>query len=218
FEGVAGEKSYINDVRIDTERKFAYLTNSNEGGILVLDLTTGRARQLLMDHDSVHSDPEYTFIMEGRELMKDGKPAKMQSDGIALTLDGEWLYYKPLTDNKLYRIRTEFLRDDSIDTVQVGEWVEDLGTFNTTDGMIFGARGILYQGDLQASSIVAIDREHKKTTLLQDNRLIWPDSYAFSEEGYLYISCSQIHKQPEYNEGVNKRNTAYAIYRIKTEG
>lgn len=32
---------------------------------------------------------------------------------------------------------------------------------------------------------------------------------------YLYISCSQINKQPDYNEGENKRTTPYAIYRMK---
>ncbi len=32
FEGITGDKSYINDVRVDTERQIAYLTNSNEGG------------------------------------------------------------------------------------------------------------------------------------------------------------------------------------------
>jgi streptogramin lyase len=31
-------------------------------------------------------------------------PAKFNSDGIALTPDGQWLYFKPLSDDKLYRI------------------------------------------------------------------------------------------------------------------
>jgi sugar lactone lactonase YvrE len=110
FAGVASEKSYLNDVRVDTDKGFAYLTNSNEGGILIVDFVSGKIRQVLQDHYSVKSDPSFPFIIDGHELMKEGKPAKMQSDGIALTPDGEWLYYKPLTDNKLYRIRTAYLR------------------------------------------------------------------------------------------------------------
>ena len=215
FEGVASEKSYINDVRVDTEKGYAYLTNSNEGGILVVNLETGTIRQLLQDHLSVKTDPEFKFIIEGRELMKEGKPAKMQSDGIALTPDGEWLYYKPLTDNKLYRIRAKIIRDEQLAPVEVTEWVEDLGPFTTTDGMIFDHAGNLYLGDLQASAMMKVDSDHKLTQVLQDNRLIWPDSYSVSDDGYLYISCSQIHKQPEYNNAENKRTSPYTIYRMK---
>lgn len=215
FEGIASNKSYINDVRVDTERGYAYLTNSNEGGILIVDLNSGVIRQVLQQHASVQSDPSFTFVIDGKELMKEGKPAKMQSDGIALTPDGEWLYYKPLTDNKLYRIKTAFLRDETLSDAELTEWVEDLGPFATTDGMIFDGKRNLYFGDLQHNAIIRIDKEHKMTTVLQDNRLIWPDSYSVSKDGYLYISCSQIHKQPEYNEGVNKRTTPYTIYRMK---
>jgi sugar lactone lactonase YvrE len=215
MEGVCSDKSYINDVRVDTEKGFAYMTNSNEGGIIVVDLGSGKARQLLLDHNSVKSDPNFTFIIDGHELTKDGRPVKIQSDGIALTPDGEWLYYKPLTDNKLYRIRTEFLQDENLTETEVHQWVEDLGTFAATDGMICDQNGFLYLGDLQAGSILRIDKELKMTKLLQDDRLIWPDSYSISDDGYLYISCSQIQKQPEYNDGINKRSSPYTIYKMK---
>lgn len=215
FKGIASNKSYINDVRVDTERGFAYLTNSNEGGILVVNLQSGNIRQLLQDHPSVKTVPEFTFTIEGRELMKEGMPAKLQSDGIALSPDGEWLYYKPLTDNKLYRARTRVLRDETLAPVEVTEWVEDLGEFTTSDGMIFDHLGNLYLGDLQASAIMQVDKDHKMKCVLQDDRLIWPDSYSLSDDGYLYISCSQIHKQPQYNDGQNKRNSPYAIYKMK---
>lgn len=217
FEGVASEGSYINDVRVDTQRGYAYLTNSNEGGILVVNLHTGNMRQLLQDDPSVKSNPEFRFLIEGRELMKDGKPTKIQSDGIALTPDGEWLYFKPLTDNKLYRIRAKILMDESLAPVEVTEWVEDMGVFTTSDGMIFDKQGNLYLGDLQTSAIMKVDKDHKLTTVLQDNRLIWPDSYSVSADGYLYISCSQIHLQPEYNNGENRHTTPYAIYRMKLD-
>jgi sugar lactone lactonase YvrE len=215
FEGVADAKSYINDVRIDIQRQYAYLTNSSEGGIVVVNLATGKAKQVLQDHYSTKSDPAFTFIIDGHELVKNGQPVKINSDGIALTPDGDWLYYKPLTDDKLYRIRTEFLRNDTITSVALGANVEDLGHFATTDGMIFDAKGNLYIGDLQNYAIKQITPDHKIHTLIVDDRLIWPDSYSISKDGYLYISCSQIHKQPEYNNGVNKRETPYTIYKLK---
>lgn len=218
FDKVLSKKSYINDVRVDTKRRIAYLSNSNEGGIVVVDLATGRAQELLKDHYSVKHDPSFTLMLDGKEFKKNGKPVHMQSDGIALTPDGEWLYYKPLTDNKLYRIKTAFLRADDIPADELGYAVEDLGKLAVTDGMIFDAAGNLYFGDYQNYKMIRIAPNLDKDNLVIDDRLIWPDSYAISSDGYLYLSCSQIHKQPEYNEGENRRTTPYAIYRIKLDG
>jgi sugar lactone lactonase YvrE len=215
FDGILSNKSYINDVRVDTRRKLAYLTNSNEGGIVVVNLETGTMRQVLQKHYSVKHDPSFTLVVDGKEFKKKGKPVHLRSDGIALTPDGEWLYYKPLTDNKLYRIQTEFLRNEELSEDEREAAVEDLGRFSVTDGMIFDNTGNLYLGDYQNYKMVKIDPEHEREDVVTDERLIWPDSYSISEDGYLYISCSQINKQPDYNEGENKRTTPYAIYRIK---
>ncbi|HYH13821.1 MAG TPA: L-dopachrome tautomerase-related protein, partial [Flavisolibacter sp.] len=214
FNGVIPDSAYMNDVRVDVQRNVAYLTESKGGGIVVLDLNSGKARRVLHNHYSVKSDTLFRFVIDGQELMKEGKPVKINSDGIALTPDGAWLYYKPLTDNKLYRVRTEDLRNASLTDAALASRVEDLGRFTTTDGMIFDKVGNLYLGDLQNYSIVRIDKDHKMTTLVKDQRLLWPDSYAIAD-GYLYITCSQIHKQPEYNNGVNKRTSPYTVYRLK---
>lgn len=215
FEGVAGAISYISDVRVDNKLQVAYLTNSGEGGIIIVNLATGKAKQVLQDHYSTKSDPEYNLIIDGHELMKNGVPVKIHSDGIALTPNGDWLYYKPLTDDKLYRIRTEHLRNDTMSSTTLGEKVEDLGHFFPTDGMIFDANGNLYLGDVRSNSIKRISPDLKVLNLITDERLIWPGSYSITEDGYLYISCSQMHKQPEYNNGVNKRTTPYVIYKLK---
>jgi len=217
FDGAASSRAYVNDVRVDTAAQYAYLTNSNEGGIFVVNLSTGNVRQVLQDHYSVKSDPNYKFIVDGRELRKNGKIVKINSDGIALTPDRKWLYYKPLTDDKLYRIRTEYLRDENMSNADLGKKVEDLGHFTTTDGMIFDKEGNLYLGDIEHYRIVRIAPDMEMSTLVQDSLLIWPDSYQVSEDGYLYISCSQIQKQPEYNNGVNKRTSPYTIYRYKLD-
>lgn len=214
FNSIVSDTSYVNDVRVDVQRNFAYLTDSKTGGIVVVDLASGKRREVLKGHSSTQSDPAFKFIIDGRELMKEGKPAKFNSDGIALTPDGDWLYYKPLSDDKLYRIATEHLRNWSLSDTALGSKVEDLGHFNTTDGMIFDKAGNLYMGDLQNYSIVRLDKNLQKTTLVKDDRLIWPDSYAIAD-GYLYITCSQINKQPDYNNGENKRTSPYTVYRLK---
>lgn len=214
FTGVVPDTAYVNDVRVDVPRNFAYLTESKGGGIVVVNLATGDMRRVLHAHYSTKSDPAYKYIIDGMELMKEGRPAKFNSDGLALTPDREWIYYKPLTDDKLYRIRTEHLRNFSLSEADLGSKVEDLGHFASTDGMIFDKDGNLYFGDPQNYRLLKIDKDLKMTTIVQDDRLVWPDSYSIAD-GYLYVSCSQIQKQPEYNNGVNKRTSSYTVYRVK---
>ena len=140
---------------------------------------------MLQGTPSVTADPSYTLTIYGHPIMKDGTSLKVNSDDIALT------------------------------AAMLASKVEYLGRFTTTDGMIFDKKGNLYLGDLERYRIVKIDPHLHMSVLIEDHRLIWPDSYQVSDDGYLYVSCSQIHRQPAYNNGVNKRTTPYKIYKIK---
>lgn len=214
FEMSTDSTSYINDVRIDNINQYAYLTNSSTGGIIVLNLKTGRSRQILTNHYSVKSDSSYTFKINQEIFSNDSGPVKINTDGIALSPDRKWLYYKPLTDAKLYRIETKLLQKKNLTDDQLASKVKDLGSFCTTDGMIFDAKGNLYLGDIENNTIVCINSKLEKETFFQDDRLKWPDSYAIAG-GYLYVTCSQINNMPAYNKGKNMRTTPYVIYRIK---
>ena len=53
--GIYHPNSYFNDMRIDTIKEIAYITDSGNGALIVLNLTTGKSRRLLDDHPSVQS-------------------------------------------------------------------------------------------------------------------------------------------------------------------
>jgi len=44
-------------------------------------------------------------------LRPDGSTVATQADGIALSPDAQWLYYRPLTDHNYWRVPTATLRD-----------------------------------------------------------------------------------------------------------
>ncbi|WP_426484602.1 L-dopachrome tautomerase-related protein [Flavobacterium sp. 2] len=216
-ENVAGENVYLNDIRVDTVNGFAYITNSNTGGIIILNTKTGSSKFVLGDSPAVKSDPAYHFSPLGKELLKgDGTPLKVNSDGIALTPDKKWLYFKALTDDNLYRIKTELLRQFDISDEILNKNVESLGKFTTTDGMIFDKKGNLYFGDLEKNSIVKITPDLKMQTIVQnDNELIWPDSYSISEDGYLYVSVSQIQNSPWFHQEKELFKKPFKVVKIK---
>lgn len=215
FTFTADKGSYINDVRVDTASQFAYLTNSSEGGIVVVNLATGQMRQVLGGDPSVISDPAYHLTFGGKELKYDfGQPVKFNSDGLALTPDAKWLYYKPLSDDRLFRIETKYLQDFSLSPTRLASHVDFVGRYTVTDGMIFDKKGNLYFGDMQHFRIIRITPDGAVQEVVTDPRLIWPDSYSISSDGYLYVSCSQIMLQPEYNFTNILPPTPYTIYKI----
>jgi sugar lactone lactonase YvrE len=215
-KSVAGKESYINDIRVDNINGFAYLTSCSNGGIVVLNINTGASRFVLHDHRSTQSDSSYHFVTYGKELANDKGPVKINADGIALSPDLNWLYYKPLTDNRLYRVSTKGLRDFTTSEEVIEKAVEDLGKFVTTDGMEFDSLGNLYVGDIENDRIVKIAPDKSMITLVEDKeKLIWPDSYSISADGYLYISCSQIQRMPWFNQDKNLTQLPYRVFRLK---
>jgi sugar lactone lactonase YvrE len=215
-EAVAGVKSYINDIRVDNANRFGYMSSSTNGGIVVVNLKTGASRMALHGHPSTLSDSTYHFTVFGHEMTGAQGPVKINSDGIALSPDKQWLYYKPLTDNHLYRVSTDVLRDFKTTEAQIAAKVQHLGRFVTTDGMEMDSDGNLYMGDIENCRIVKITPDLKMTTIVEDKeKLIWPDSYSISKDGYLYVSCSQIQLMPWFNNNQNLTKYPYRVFRIK---
>lgn len=214
FTGTVDDNSYINDIRVDTKKQIAYLTNSGEGGIVILDLKTGKSRQVLEADKFTLPDPNHKFIIDGKEFKKQGQPAKFNSDGIALTPDGDWLYYKTINDKILYRIKTSALLNLKLTKQQLSGSVQNLGEVVNTDGMIFDPQGTLYLGDIVNYRMVKLTPELKASVWFKSPLLIWPDTYSIAN-GYLYITTSQINKQPDYNNEVNKRTSPYVLYKVK---
>lgn len=50
---------------------------------------------------------------------------------------------------------------------------------------------------------------------VKDDRRVWPDSYAISRDGHLYISTSHIHEAAPFNGGVDQRTLPYGLFRVK---
>lgn len=208
--------SYMNDTRIDTKKQIAYITNSNEGGIVVVDLVSGQVRQVLHAANVTKADTNYTVHRNGVVLQRENKSFHVQSDGVALSYDGSQLYFKSLTDDWLYRVATKDLNNTSLSEDALEHKVATLGRFTTTDGMTIDADNNLYLGDLEKRRLVRITPSLKMTDVVAPNEaLAWPDSYHLTKDGWLYISCSRIDEQPAFHNGVNQRKGPYRIYKLK---
>lgn len=218
---IAPVKSYLNDVRVDTRNGYAYMTDSGLGGIVVLNLNTGQARSVLGSNSSTKAEP-IILEVDGRPLVYvDGSSARFNSDGIALDSQGQYLYYHALTGRTLYRIRTDYLRDSTLNESQIASRVEKLGQDCATDGMIMDRAGNLYLTCVEENAIMARQFSGSSNSpalmiVAQDQRLQWPDSMSLGPDGYLYVTASQFHLMPIIAEGKDLRKPPYMIFKVRT--
>jgi sugar lactone lactonase YvrE len=219
FKGVVSAKDSLNDVRIDTVHGYAYLTNAgNKGSLVVLDLTTGNARQVLAGDRSTFADPKQ-HLMFGDEiaLRPDGSVTAVQADGIALSPDARWLYYRPLTDHNYWRVATSVLRDARLSDAELAKKVEYLGSSVLSGGLIMDGNGTLYGGDLEHRTVVSLtltseNKLRSKVFVSYPTKLSWADGFAISG-GYLYIADSHLWEVAFKNN--LPRSGPFTIFKVK---
>ncbi len=198
-QDVAIPGSYLNDVRFSQDGKYAYLTDAGQrGALVVVDLAAGKARRVLDGHPSTQPEKGVIVSTDGRPLRyPDGRPVLFAVDSTALSSDGAWLYWKPLTGTTLYRIPTAALAGRGLAGEDVSSQVQPYGKVGPTDGLWIGRRGdTLYLTSIEDNAIKARKLSDGPggavRTVLRDPRLRWPDTFSEGLDGSLYVTSSRI--------------------------
>ncbi|MDV6167498.1 L-dopachrome tautomerase-related protein [Flavobacterium sp. DG1-102-2] len=216
FGGLPKDKSGLNDVRVDTSKNLAYLSDPALKAIVVLDLRTDKVRIALKDDASTTAENGYILNIDRINMIdNEGKPFSSNVNGIALTKDNEWFYYKPINKDKLYRIATKYLADDKLNAAELSAKVEPVADAGVTHGLECDAKGNIYFGHSPSHSIKYVSPDGKVHTLVSDSRIIWPDSFGVGKDGFLYFSAAQLNRQPKYNQGKSKVELPYRVFKVK---
>jgi sugar lactone lactonase YvrE len=215
FEDLDKSRSALNDMRVDMKRNLAYLSDPGQAAIVVLNLASGKTRTLLQNTPFTLADNialKYSGI-----AMKDknGRAFSSNVNGIALTHDFEYFYFKPINKENLYRIKVQYLADASLPEKELESKVEDMGKVGITHGLIADKAGNIYLTTSENYSISYLNPDGKLHTLVQDSRLIWPDSMGIGGDGYLYFSCSQLQRSANWNNGIDKTEYPYSIFKVR---
>lgn len=236
---VAGQTSYMNDVRFDLRigspagadgiHGIAYITDSSEKGptgFVVVDLATGQAWRKLDDIDAVKPESGFLMFAEGRPLYKTepGKPAKpgiFANDSLAISADGSKLFFCPVSSTKLYSVPTAALRDKGFSPEATAKQVALVTGKESSDGLESDAEGNVYSTAPASGSILKISPNPnfaggvEVSTLVHDPRLLWPDTMSLSDDGYLYVTANQLFNQPSMHDGKDLRQKPYVLFRVK---
>lgn len=208
---VAKTNTYLNDVRFDNKRNFAYITDSGLGGIVIVDLKSGKSHRALDGDPSVMPDKNVKIVIDGKPVLGPaGNTPPFHSDAIALSPDGEYLYYQPIAATTLYRVKTDALRDPGGKPAP-----EKFANTFPVDGIWMDSKSNIYLSNLQAKAVSRLTPDRKIDTLVTDQRLEWPDTFSQGPDGSIYITASHINESPTYNKGKSTRTTPYAIFKFK---
>ncbi|MEO1341098.1 MAG: L-dopachrome tautomerase-related protein [Cyanobacteria bacterium J06635_13] len=220
---VSRPDSFINDLAVDRVNNALYLADvRGEGGpaIIVVDLNTGLSRRVLRNHFSLQLEEDAPIVIDGREtrnLGEDGQPVKHRSglNPITLDPDANWVYYGSMHGTSLWRIRTNNLLNASLSETELGEQVERYGDKPVSDGISIDNAGNVYITDLNNKAIGITKPDGSYEILVQDERLLWPDSLSAGADSYMYIAVNQLHLSPPLNAGQNESQLPYYVMRFK---
>jgi sugar lactone lactonase YvrE len=215
---VALPTTYLNDVRFDLRRNAAFITDSADSGpngIIVVDLESGEAWRRLHEHPSTVAvtPPDFVGMVEGRQLLErspDGttSPVTMGADGIAISADGERLWYCPLASSHWYSVSTDALLDRSLDNDAVARTVIDEGDKGGgADGLETDDAGRMYATNWEHNAVTRRLSGGRIETVAHDPRILWPDTMSIATDGYLYFTANQLHRRRNTRTAPTGANT-----------
>ncbi|MEO0947303.1 MAG: L-dopachrome tautomerase-related protein [Cyanobacteria bacterium J06641_5] len=225
---VALPTTYLNDLRFDLRRGdagLAFITDSSLSGpnaIIVVDLATGDSWRQLDGHPSVTANADFRPIVEGRPFLlrppaEDPQPLLVGADGIAMGATGDRLYYCSLSGRHLYSVSLDALANRELAAEEVAATVVDLGEKGASDGLESDTRDRIYITDYEHNALRRRDPDGSIATLVHDPRVLWPDTLSLATDGHLYFTANQLHRQPGFQGGEDRRQKPYLLFRIPLE-
>ncbi len=219
---VLRQDMHLNDLRIDLlhgAKGTAYITNSSFGttpSLLVVDLASGNAREVLANHYSTAIQPGYVAFLEGEARAYHADNVTLPSGGAnGIALVKGRLYWTPITGRGLYSIDTDLLADFSQAESALEKAVRYEGDRPACDGLAEDREGNIYFSAYEQMALVRCTPDGRFETLVRDDRLGWPDGMFCTADGYLYVTLGQWNRLPDFNGGTDLRKPPYNVVRLR---
>lgn len=231
FEHDLGEDAgmFSQDLRVSPDGKTIYMADTGafflaSPAIVVFDIESKTARRVLEGHPSTEPQDWEIRTIDGPYKLAWGLVNfSVGVDGVAVSHDGQWLYYATMSHDSLYRVPTATLLDASLPADAVARAVERVGTKPLSDGIEIDAQGRVYITDVENGGVAIMEPDGELQTLFKDEAIVWADGVNLTKDGSLLMTDSEI---PAYIDpllrppAVERLNRAapHRIYRVKSSG
>ena len=195
-------------------------------GIIIVDLGTGQSWRHLDGIPQVRPELGFVPFIWGEpvySLPGQGMPITTISfgaDGIALSADGETLYWSVVGGRYLYSVPTVRLRDRGVTSeIMAQASVVNHGQKGVSDGLETDSNGLIYAGNLEDNSVEVFNPANGTISVFsRDPRYGWVDTLAVAADGYIYFTVNQLFRSPSYYPGTDRRVKPFVLFRAKMLG
>jgi len=218
---VAGLGSYVQDFQVSPDGKHVFLADigilSRKPALIVYDVERNIGRRVL-ERDASVVDKPFLIDAKGKEMILLGGLYAMHPavDSIGIDTSGEWLYYGPMSGERLFRVRTADLIDESLSPEQLSSRVGDYGPKPQSDGLSLDTAGNVYLCDVEHGALSILTPARELRTLVRDPRWRWPDGLSFGPEDWLYVTDSAIPEILLRSKRHMREQAPYYIWRLRT--
>jgi sugar lactone lactonase YvrE len=216
---LAGLGSHLNDFQVDAKGEYIYIANASilrkKPSVIIYDVLNKKSREVLVQDPSVIAQ-RFTPVVQGQLMLKMGVFAiRPNIDSIALDRQGEWLYYGATAHQRMFRIKTLDLLNESLSPEQLSKKVQDFAAKTASDGITTDLAGNIYISNADQSSIDRIDAQGQLQTLVKGDILRWPDGFSFGPDGWLYLTNSALHEVIMKSQQHIRQQAPFHIVRFK---
>jgi len=217
---IAGLGSHLNDFQVSRDGATIFIADASilglDPAIIVYDVQQKSARRVLDDHESVEPDKYVPVVASQKMLMFGVFAIRPGVDSIALDRRNEWLYFAPVTDLHMHRVRVSDLLDQSLSGEALAERVERFAEKTMSDGITTDDQGNIYLSDLEHDAITRLNSQGALSTLIRNDELRWPDGFSFGPNGWLYVTASALHYVIAKPDSYIAEKGPYQIFRVQT--
>lgn len=208
--------SFLNDLAIDGKHGKIYLADTasnNHAAIVVVDIKTGQARRVLEGSEFTQAE-DVDMTIEGRVITLGGQPARLGVNPITIDVDSNWLYFGAMSGTAIYRVKTDDLVDLTLDMAALEDKIQRYGDKSLSDGITIDGGGNVYVTSVTQGAIEVTDSSGNSRTLYKDQRIVWPDGFAYGPDDYIYFTVNELHRSAVLNGGENASKGEFKVMRF----
>lgn len=186
----------------------------------MVDLGSGESWRHLDGAPQVRAQQQFFATIWGENFYSPAVPGlpvsylNFGADGLAISADGDTIFWTDVGSRYLYSIPATRLRDRSefSELLAQGSIVSH-GEIGVTAGLETDTHGYIYVGNMEQNAINIFDPATGATSVfVRDPRIGWVDTMSVATDGFLYFTVNQLWRSPD------RRVKPYALFRVNLPG